>query len=76
MNVPVSRMAETGHADTVFLLQLSSKLEKRLEHTPRHGDVVVEFCQAGVPQRIGKLTTQRPEFLDGDFPKSFLDEQR
>ncbi len=58
----------------MLLLQLGGKLEQGFEFAARHHDVFVQFGEAGIAQRVGKLPANLPDGFAFDGAKAALDE--
>ena len=63
VDVAVARMAETRDGETVPLLQRLGERKKLFEAAARHNDVLVQFGQPRVPQRVGKFAPKLPDLF-------------
>src|ERR1051326_5920221 len=76
MDVAIAGMSETGYRQTILVLQLPRELKEVFETPSGDDDVLVQFREAGVAQRVGEFAPDLPYLFAFVAAEALFDEQR
>mgnify|MGYP003313740785 CR=1 FL=1 len=65
VNVAVSRVPKARDRDSSAILHFAGEFDEVQELGARHNNILIEFCQSGVAQRVGEIAPQLPDLFAG-----------
>ena len=65
VNVTVSRVPKARDRDSSAILHFAGEFDEVQELGARHNNILIEFCQSGVAQRVGEIAPQLPDLFAG-----------